>query len=57
MVIVELEERVRVVSNVVDCRPKDIYIGMPVDVVFNDVTEEVTIPRFRSSSSEGRPSR
>ncbi len=46
-VIVELEEGVRMVSNVVDCRPEDIYIGMPVEVVFDDVTKEVTLPRFR----------
>jgi len=47
VVIVELEEGVRLVSNVVDCRPEDIYIGMPVEVVFDDVTEKVTLPRFR----------
>jgi len=50
VVIVELEEGVRIVSNVVDCRPDDIYIGMPVEVVFDDVTDEVTIPRFRRVS-------
>ncbi len=50
MVIVGLEEGVRIVSNVVDCRPDDIYIGMPVEVVFDDVTDEVTIPRFRRVS-------
>lgn len=49
VVIVELEEGVRMVSNVVDCKPEDIYIGMPVEVVFDDVTEEVTLPRFQSS--------
>jgi hypothetical protein len=50
VVIVGLEEGVRIVSNVVDCRPDDIYIGMPVEVVFDDVTEEVTLPRFRRVS-------
>jgi len=50
VVIVELEEGVRMVSNLVDCKPQDIYIGMPVEVAFDDVTEEVTLPRFRSSS-------
>lgn len=56
VVIVELEEGVRMVSNIVDCGPDEVYIGMPVEVVFDDVTEEVTLPRFRSSSQVGRPS-
>ncbi|MBE0415430.1 MAG: Zn-ribbon domain-containing OB-fold protein [Dehalococcoidia bacterium] len=49
VVIVELEEGVRMVSNIVDCAPEEIYIGMPVEVVFDDVTEEVTLPRFRTA--------
>jgi len=49
VVTVELEEGVRIVGNVVDCGPEDIYIGMPVEVVFDDVTEKVTLPRFRSA--------
>ena len=47
VVIVELEEGVRMVGDVVDAKPEEIYIGMPVEVVFDDVTEEVTLPRFR----------
>lgn len=47
VVIVELEEGVRMVGDVVDSRPEEIYIGMPVEVFFDDVTEEVTLPRFR----------
>ena len=49
-VIVELEEGIRLMSNVVDCPPDDIYIGMPVEVVFDDVAEEVTLPRFRKAA-------
>jgi hypothetical protein len=47
VVIVELDEGVRLVSNIVDCKPEDLYIGMPVEVIFEDVTEEVTLPKFR----------
>jgi len=50
VVIVELEEGVRIVSNIVDCTPEDIYIGIPVEVEFDDVTEEVTLPRFRKAT-------
>lgn len=47
MVIVELEEGVRLMTNIMDSRPEDLYIGMPVKVVFDDVTEEVTLPKFK----------
>ncbi|MBI4766900.1 MAG: Zn-ribbon domain-containing OB-fold protein [Deltaproteobacteria bacterium] len=44
--IVELEEGVRMTTNVINCKPEDLYVGMPVGVVFEDVTEEATIPKF-----------
>jgi hypothetical protein len=47
VVIIELDEGVRMVSNVVDCKPEDLYIGMPVEVVFEDVTKEITLPKFK----------
>ena len=47
VVIVELEEGVRLVSNLVYCKPADIRIGMPVEVVFEVLTPEVTLPKFR----------
>jgi len=34
-------------TNIVDCRPEEIRIGMPVAVVFDDVTPEVTLAKFR----------
>jgi uncharacterized OB-fold protein len=46
-VIVELAEGVRMLSSVVDCPPEELAIGMPVEVVFDAVTPEVTLPRFR----------
>jgi uncharacterized OB-fold protein len=45
--IVELAEGVRVVTNVVGCPPDAVRIGMPVEVVFEDVTPEITLPKFR----------
>lgn len=45
--LIELEEGVRMASNIVDCRPQDIRADMPVEVVFEDVTSEVTLPKFR----------
>ena len=47
LAIVELEEGVRLMSNIVECKNTDLKIGMPVEVVFEDVTLEITIPRFK----------
>ena len=48
VVTVELEEGVRLLSNVIGCAPSDLQIGMPLEVVFEDVTPEVTLPKFRA---------
>jgi uncharacterized OB-fold protein len=48
-VVVELEEGVRMVSWLVDVEPGDIRIDLPVEVVFEDVTPEVTLPKFRKT--------
>lgn len=47
VVVVQLEEGARLVTNLVDCQTEDIEIGMAVEVVFDDVTEEITLPKFR----------
>ncbi len=47
VVLVELEEGVRMISNLADCPIDRVEIGMEVEVVFVDVTEELTLPRFR----------
>jgi len=45
--VVELEEGRRLVTNLVQCKIEDIEVGMPVELVFDDVTEEITLPKFR----------
>jgi uncharacterized OB-fold protein len=47
---VELEEGVRLLTNIVGCSPDDVCIGMPVEVVFDDVTAEVTLPKFKPAA-------
>ena len=42
-----LEEGVHVTSNLVDVAPDDIEIGLPVEVVFERVNDDVTLPLFR----------
>lgn len=45
--LIELEEGVKIMTNIVECDPNDVKIGMEVEVVFDDVTEEVTLPKFK----------
>lgn len=45
--IVELEEGVRLITNIVGCKPEQLEIGMPVEVTFDDVTPDFTLHRFR----------
>ena len=47
LAIVELAEGPRLMTNVVGCPPDTVRIGMPVEVVFEDVTAEITLPKFR----------
>lgn len=44
--VIDLEEGTRMTTNVVDCRPEDVFIDMPVEVTFVDEGTYV-LPRFR----------
>jgi uncharacterized OB-fold protein len=41
------DERVRIVSNVIGCPWEEVRVGMPVRVVFEDVTPEMTLPKVK----------
>ena len=45
--IIQLKEGPRMESNITGCRMEDIEIGMPVELYFDDVTEDVSLPKFR----------
>lgn len=47
IVLVELEEGTRLVSNLVGIDPAEIRIGMPVEVEFARMDEELVLPLFR----------
>ena len=47
VVVVKLEEGPKLTSNVVDCPLDEIAIGMPVEVVFEELSPAVTLPKFR----------
>jgi uncharacterized OB-fold protein len=48
LALIELDEGVRMMSTIVDCPLEELSIGMAVEVVFDDVTSQVTLPKFRS---------
>jgi uncharacterized OB-fold protein len=47
--LIELEEGAKILSNLIDVEPtpEAVKIGMPVEVVYDDVNEEITLPKFR----------
>jgi uncharacterized protein len=45
--VVETEEGVRLTSQVVDCPNDRLAIGMALEVTFEQVSDDVAIPRFR----------
>jgi len=45
--IVDLEEGVRVSTNIVECDAKDLKIGMAVKVEYREISPEITLPLFR----------
>ena len=46
-VVIEMEEGVRLVSWLTDVEPDDLRLDLPVEVVFDDVTPEVSMPKFK----------
>jgi uncharacterized OB-fold protein len=48
---VELEEGPRVMTNIVDCDPESVTVGMPVEMVFHDTGEGNALYRFRPSAN------
>ena len=47
LAVIELDEGWRMNSNIVNVDPKDVTVGMRVEVVWDDVTPEISLPKFR----------
>jgi uncharacterized OB-fold protein len=45
--IIQLAEGPRMESNIIGCKVEDVKVEMPVIVSFDDVTEEISLPKFR----------
>jgi len=53
--VIALEESggLRMISNVVGADPGTVEIGMPVELVWEDMSEELALPRFRPVAAQG----
>lgn len=47
LVEMEKEEGVRIISNMEGTEPHEVQIGMPVELVWHEVTDEWTLPFFK----------
>lgn len=45
--IVELEEGPRLLSNILGCNPQDVRCDMPLEVTWEDINEEFSLPKFK----------
>ncbi len=49
--LVDLDEGCRMLSNIVEVTPEAIRVGMPVEVVFEAISPEISLPKFRPIES------
>jgi uncharacterized OB-fold protein len=45
--VIELDEGPHLLSNIVDCEPGEVRCDMPVEVVWADIDEDFSIPKFK----------
>ncbi|MBE0479511.1 MAG: OB-fold domain-containing protein [Dehalococcoidia bacterium] len=47
VVVVEMVEGVRIIGNLYDVTPDEVKVGMPVEVVFERIADDLTLPKFK----------
>jgi hypothetical protein len=54
MILVEFDELPGscLASDLIECRPEDIRAGMPLQVVFQQVNDKLTIPLFKPAIND-----
>lgn len=55
LAFVELQEGPRVLTNIIDCDPAQLYIGQSVSAVFCDAGDEAALLRFRPITNDRQP--
>jgi uncharacterized OB-fold protein len=49
--LIQLAEGPQIISQVVGCKNEELGCGLEVEVVFDDITTEITLPKFRLVST------
>ena len=49
--IIQLAEGPRLLTNVVECSPSEVSIGMRVEVTFEEIAPDAVVPQFRPRAS------
>jgi uncharacterized OB-fold protein len=44
--LIQLDEGPRVLTNLRNCAEADIQVGMPVALIFEELTDQITLPQF-----------
>lgn len=47
LALIDLSEGVRMMTNIIECQPNEVEIGMLVEVVFEDINDTISLPQFR----------
>jgi uncharacterized OB-fold protein/acyl dehydratase len=55
VVLVELEEGVRMAGGLLRCAPGDAYVGMPVELEFERVEDDLVLPQWRPAGTAPEP--
>lgn len=50
--LVELDEGPRILTNLRNCAPEEVSVGLPVEVIFEDLDDTVTLPQFTPAATE-----
>ena len=49
--LIQLDEGPRVLTNLRNCTEADVHVGMPVSLLFEQLTDDITLPQFEPSRS------
>lgn len=47
---IELEEGPRMMSNITGCKPDEVKVNMPVELYFEDISDDFALPKFKPGS-------
>jgi hypothetical protein len=51
LALIDLLEGVRMMTNIVECLPDAVEVGMPVEIAFEDLNDKISLPQFKPSLS------